>query len=104
MFEWFARRRREREAYLSALNTLVTSNAKTVEMVMAAVEKITATQSKQLEAITTHLELFKTVEPPTASSMSGSEDNRAWAEQAGFPFEGTPEEQHRWILEHDTDD
>lgn len=104
MFGFFRARRAEQDAYVNALKAIAESQARTAEAVMGAVAQITATQAKQLEAINTHLSLFKTTEPPQASQMTGAEENRAWAEQHNFPFNGTPEEQARWIDEHDIDE
>lgn len=102
--QWREEKRAEREAYLKVLQNLVDTNARTTEAVLAAVTRMTDAQVKQIEAIGTHLSLFKTVEPPSATQMTGAEENRAWAEQHGFPFDGSPEEMAKWIADHDTDD
>lgn len=99
-----AAREEERKAYLLALQTLIDSQTKMADSLVGAVKDITATQSRQIDAINTHLSLFRTADAPTASAMTGAAENRAWAEQNNFPFDGTPEQQAAWIEAHDTDE
>jgi len=89
---------------VEAVKSLVETQARMAEAVMKSVESITATQAKQADAITAHLSLFKMAEPPSSAANVGAEENKAWAEQNGFPFEGSAEEIANWIEKHDTDD
>jgi rubrerythrin len=112
-FDWFGRQARQREhkAYLASLEAIAKSQAQTAEMVMRAVEKVSdtqkafaETQSRQIEAINTHLSLFRTTEAPTAMSMAGARGELAELEQQGFPFEGSPTAQAEWLMSHADDD
>lgn len=112
MFDWFDRRRREeaeerrqaREALLSTIRSVSESQLRMMETFMGAVKEITGAQVAQTKAIDTHLSLFKTVDAPTSSTMTGKAENDEWARDNGFPDHGTPEQQAKWIWEHDVQD
>ena len=63
------------------------------------VNKMSEASAKQAEALTSYFSLFTTTSSPTARTMRDEDEARLELSRRGYPVDGTPDEQAKWVLE-----
>lgn len=96
----FTPRKREPDPMFVLFAEQIKANQQMVENLSTSLNKLAEAQIAQSKSFTDYLSLFKT-DGPTSSHVVRESDEYRWEmERAGFPVDGSPADQAKWVLEN----